>query len=340
MKKSIAARIHSVEKMSHAALARLDRARACVIATFGPLEVHGPHLPLGQDIMEAYSLAKDTAAALLETRPDWHALLLPPVPVATDALPQLGSVNFPFRLVREVAYYTLRPFAQEGFARLAYSSFHGGPRFFLALESAADALAHEFDAATVSLFSAVLNRVEEGKVFFEALAELPERQITFEQVRQDHHAGFVETSFGLHLWPELVDDGWADLPGCVSTSDQGENRANSSFMYQYAKEAPLLDGLRRVKWTAESIARAVKHFRRETYHGYPGLSSAEEGRRMWIHLVRTAANVAGEFIEQGRAFDGHSPLWKFRHIFLSGVINHVLEDQLGLFGPPAGERRN
>jgi creatinine amidohydrolase len=324
-------RVFQLEKMSHSALKKLDREHTCVIATISPLEVHGPHLPLGQDIFEAYTLAQRTAAALAAQYADWNFVLVPPVPVAADALPQMGSVNFPARVVREVAYYTLRPFAQHGFARLAYSSFHGGPRHFLALEAAADALSREFNVAALSMFSAVLKQVEEGKIFFDPIEDSPERRINLDQVRLDQHAGFVETSFGLHLWPELVEPEWPDLPPCVSQPEKAERDANGSFMYQYAKRSDALDGLRRTKWIIEGVARAIKHFRRETYHGYPAFSSAEQGRLMWEHLIDVACGVCREFLEQGRAMDGHSPLWKFRHIFLSGTVNYVLDKQLKIY---------
>jgi len=324
-------RIFRLEKMSHGALTKLDREHTLVLATLSPMEVHGPHLPLGQDVFEAYSLGEQTAALLTKDYPDWNFVLLPPTPVGTDALPKMGSINYPPSVVRDAAYYTLRPFAQHGFARLAFSSFHGGPRHFLALEAAADALRNEFNVAAISMFSAVLRHVEEGKVFFDALENFDGREITLEQMRLDQHAAFVETSFGLHLWPELVDDGWENLPPCISQPEESVGEGNASFMYQYAKKSPGLDSLRRAKWTVESIARAIRHFRRETYHGYPALASAEQGRRMWEHLIEICRQMVGEFLDRGHEMDGHSPLWKYRHIFLSGVVNHVLEDRLKLY---------
>ena len=45
------------EELTHTSASQLDPERTLVIATFSPLEVHGPHLPLGQDVFEAYHLA-------------------------------------------------------------------------------------------------------------------------------------------------------------------------------------------------------------------------------------------------------------------------------------------
>ncbi|MHA1569498.1 MAG: creatininase family protein [Alphaproteobacteria bacterium] len=319
------------DKISHGDMLKLDREKTIVIATLSPIEVHGPHLPLGQDIYEAAALAEHTAEKVIATHPDWTCLLLHPVPVAVDCVPQLGSINYPARLVREVAYWTLRPFAAHGFARMAFSSFHGGPRHITALETAAQQLRDEFGAAAVSLFSAALARVAEGSVHFEAIKDLPECEITLEQLRLDHHAGFLETSFALHLWPELVDEGWDELPVSVAEEENPEREANSSYLFDYAKRAQALDGLKRIYWTASAMSRAVKHFQQNTYHGYPAMSSAEQGRRMFENLVDICAEVVEEFLAKGREMDGHSPLWKYRRLILNPALNKVLEDWLKLY---------
>jgi len=212
-------RLHRLDRISHTALSNLDKSKTAVVASMSPLEVHGPHLPLGQDLMEAYAFAENSMKLFLEKNPDWNVVLLPPVPVATDCVPMLGSVNFPVHLVRDVAYYLLEPFARQGFARLAISSFHGGPRHICALEDAAGALYEKYNVPTVSLFSAVISQITEGDVFMDALSQIEDVQVTTEHMRQDHHAGFVEPSLALVLWPELVEDGWEDLPTCVSDPD-------------------------------------------------------------------------------------------------------------------------
>lgn len=324
-------RVLRAENISHSAIKKLDRERTVVVATLSPLEVHGPHLPLGQDIFEAYALAEKAAEMLAAERDEWTFLLLPPVPVATDCVPHMGSVNFPVNLVRQVAYHLLKPFAQHGFARLAISSFHGGPRHICALEAAADQINREFDVAAASLFSLVLARVQEGNVFYDALRDSPARQINLAQAQLDHHAGFVETSIGLHLWPELMEEGWESLPPCSSQPEDPAQNESSSHLFGHKEERNALQKLRYTLSVGKALSRAVKHYDQHTYHGYPALSSAEQGQLVFDYLAQRCSEILTEFLDRGRELDPHSPLWKFRRLFLSNTVNKIAEDYLKLY---------
>jgi creatinine amidohydrolase len=321
----------NLEKASHKKLLTLDKSKSVVLASVSPLEVHGPHLPIGQDLFEAYSLAGKTAEALAKEHPDWTFLLLPPIPVAVDCVPKLGSVNFPVQLVRDVAYHALEPFAKEGFARLAYSSFHGGPRHIVALEDAADRLTKRYGVPALSFFSVAVSRMMEGNIFHDAVKDMPSCRITLEQTKQDHHAGFVETSMGLHLWPELVEKDWKRLPHSTAEGEDPMKKTNTTFFFGYENEAGLVDQLKRAAARTQSVARAIRHFRSNTYSGFPAFSSPEAGKKMFDHLVGIAKNIFLEFMDRGAEMEGHSPLWPYRAILLNGALNHIVEDWLKLY---------
>src|SRR5262249_40952930 len=55
----------------------IDRARAVVLVTCSPLEVHGPHLPLGADILEGEGLAERAMRFLPEAHRARPFLKLP-----------------------------------------------------------------------------------------------------------------------------------------------------------------------------------------------------------------------------------------------------------------------
>ncbi len=321
-------RILRLDRISQSRLQGLDRERTMVIAALSPVEVHGPHLPLGQDMMEACAITETILERVSRRRREWTFLLLPPVPVAADALPQLGSITFPVSVVRDVAYHLLRPFARFGFSRLAFTTFHGGPRHNCALESAAEKLSRKYDTAVLPFFSAVLSRVMQGSVFFDGIEHTPERRITPDQLRQDYHAGFVETSLGLHLWPELVEDGWQNIPGLVN-ADGTDTTGQDHYLYADDPSGSSLKRLRRVMERVRAMAGSATHFRSHTYRGYPALSSAEEGRDLFEHLAGIGEGVVEEFLDRGKEMDGHSPLWKFRRILLSPAANKVYDTLLG-----------
>ena len=132
--------VFRLDRISHSTLKNLDRSRTAVLVTMSPMEVHGPHLPLGQDWFEAQAILEKTADKMAKERTDWNFVILPPLPIAIDCVPAQGSISYPVQLVRDVAFHTMEPFAKHGFARLAFSSFHGGPRHICALEDACSRL--------------------------------------------------------------------------------------------------------------------------------------------------------------------------------------------------------
>lgn len=317
-------RLLRLERITHTRMKALDPKRTFVLATMSPLEVHGPHLPLGQDVFEARAMAEHAALAVLEKRPDWTVLLVPPLHVAADTLPMLGSVEFSPYLVERVAFALLEPFAKAGFARMGYSSFHGGPRHFLALELAGERLARKFGVAVVSMFSMLLSRVKEGQVFLDAVADAPGRKAELRHMVRDQHAGYVETSMALHLYGSLVENGWQTLPGAVPREEPGAGE-NDSFLFSDDAPGGLFARIGRVKRTATLLMRALKFFRANSYYGYPAFASEEEGRRIFEHLVTLTATAAGDFLDRGMDAGVRSPLWVFRHILLNRPLNAVAD---------------
>lgn len=322
-------RVLHLENMTHAAVKRLDPSRTFVLATLSPIEVHGPHLPLGQDYFEAYALAESAATYLAGRREDWTFLLLPPVPIGADCVPHPGSVPFPVRVVQDVAYHLLEPFARAGFARLGYSGFHGGPRHNCALEAAAARLWKRFGTPCASLFSMVLASVLEGTVFHDAIRDVPGSRITLEQLKADRHAGFVETSLALHLWPELVEDGWSELPGLAVLDEKAQ--ADGSYLFDQGGAESFADRTRRRAATVRSIFRAIKHFVDKTYYGYPDLSSEAAGKALLDHLTGLAAQAAEDLIDRPDEVEVHSPLWKLHKVLLNPAVNKAADGGLRIY---------
>lgn len=54
--------IVNLETITWTELDTLDRSRALVMIPLSPIEEHGPHLPLGTDIIAAADIAAQTAA--------------------------------------------------------------------------------------------------------------------------------------------------------------------------------------------------------------------------------------------------------------------------------------
>lgn len=203
--------IISMPEMTSEDVKKLDRARTCVVLTVGPIEEHGPHLPLGTDLYEAEAVARRLCARLETELPAWTFLLYPWIPIGADCIRYPGTVNLRPGTVKRVVQDIALSLADQGFERIMISSHHGGPRHNLALDAAASAAARRSKARVLSLAGRLIVDLyfQHGLDAFYERFGTPERDRAALDV--DCHAGAFETSEMLLLRPDLVRDAWRGL---------------------------------------------------------------------------------------------------------------------------------
>ena len=290
----------------------IDRAQAVVVVTCSPMEVHGPHLPLGADCLEGAGLAERALAFLPERHRGRSFLRLPFVWAACDAVPQPGTVSF--RPSTTIAF--LRDMgeslARQGFQNVLVSNFHGSPRHFLAIETACHRVSRARGIRMVSIFSLMLTRLGvRGSELGDVLGHL--EGVVKADLTGDTHAGFVETSQLLALHPEWVDPEYKSLPRRTAEIWLGERGR--------APAGGVLGGLR----------TGIEYFREETYSGAPAGASAEVGERILDTLAGRAAEAVAELLDGTLpAEKWHSPFWRLRHLFVNRVAVRLADWALGV----------
>jgi len=286
----------------------LDREQTTVLVTCSPLEVHGPHLPLGADAFEGEGLAERTLRFLPERHQDRTFLKLPFVYAASDPVPQPGSLSF--RPSTTIAFLEDlgRSLAAQGFRNVVVSNFHGSPRHFLAIETACDRVSRERGIQMICLFSAMLSRLNGGgSELGSVLGHLP--GVCEDDFAGDTHGGLVETSQLLALHPEWVDPDHKDLPR-RTVEVWLEERGESQPEEVHGKIAALGGVIR-------SLQAGLRFFQEETYSGDPAKASAELGERILDTLGERSAEVLALLLDGTLPEpEWHSPLWKMRHIFV------------------------
>ena len=274
----------------------IDRERAVVIATCSPLEVHGPHLPLGADCLEGQALAERALRFLPERHRDRTFLRVPFVWAACDGVPQPGTVAFRPSTTMAFLEDMGRSLALQGFRNVMVSNFHGSPRHFLAIETACERITRRHGIRMVPVFSLMLSRLNGGgSELGEVIGHLP--GVVKADLDGDTHAGFVETSQLLALHPEWVDPDYKLLPRRVAASGGG-------------KAGTFLQLLRGVR-------AGIRHFTAESYSGAPAGASAEAGERILDLLAARTAEAIAEILDGTLPPEQwHSPLWKWRLLFV------------------------
>jgi creatinine amidohydrolase len=300
----------------------LDRAAAVVLVTCSPLEVHGPHLPLGADVLEGEGLVERALRFLPGPHRSRTFLKLPGVYAACDGVPQPGTLAFRASTTIRVLEDLGRSLAAQGFRDVLVSNFHGSPRHFLAIEIACDRVTRACGIRMVPLFSMMIARLNGGgSELGEVLGHLP--GVRKQDFVGDTHAGLVETSQLLALHPDWVDPEYKALPRRTVDlwlEERGEPRATVAR----GKLSALPEMLR-------SFRAAMHFFREETYSGAPAGASAALGEQVLDTLARHTAEAIVEVWEDRLPPSRwHSPLWRLRQLFVHPVAIRFFDRLLGV----------
>jgi len=300
----------------------LDRQRCVVLVTCSPLEVHGPHLPLGADALEGEGLAERMLGRLPERHRDRVFLKLPFIYTATDVVPHPGSIFFRPSTTIAVLEDLGRSLAAQGFRDVLVSNFHGSPRHFLAIETACERVSVERGIRMVCVFSVMLSRLTGGSSeLYDVLGDLP--GVHREDLVGDTHAGLVETSQLLALHPEWVERDYAKLPrrtvnGWLAERGEPIPGAESGRLAGYFK-------------MMKEVRDGLRFFRAETYSGAPGAASPELGDRILDTLATHTAAAVAEILDGTLPpSECHSPLWPQRFMFVHPWMVRLFNRFLGI----------
>ncbi len=185
----------------------LDREKTLFVMALSPVEVHGPHLPLGTDVWVAEEIRDRALAKIRKRHPELDFVLFPSYYLGSDTIP--GSADVDSRAVNLVLRGNAAFLAQRGFRYLLVTDNHGGPRHQIATAKAVKRMYEKdgfyivapflsFFRRMVELDPALLSRLGAGKG---ACGD-----------DEDSHAGLNETSIMLKAFPTEVRPEWKGLP--------------------------------------------------------------------------------------------------------------------------------
>jgi len=176
----------------------VERSNATVIIPLGIVEKHGPHLPLGTDLINVREMALRAAA-------EEYTIVFPAYFVGQifEARHQPGTLAYGERLMWDLLQETVDEIARNGIKKIILVNGHGGNNSFLPF-----------------FCQAQLARRRDYAVYLYQPMSDPEADPEIQRLRKttmDMHGGEVETSTMLAHRPDLVDLSQA---GAQSGDDQ------------------------------------------------------------------------------------------------------------------------
>jgi creatinine amidohydrolase len=230
----------------------LDRARTVAVLPVGAIEAHGPHLPLGTDVVIAEAMAR--AGALRIEAEGIAALLLPPLSFTAApfgaAFP--GTLSLAPATVTAIVLGLAHELTRHGFAALAIANAHLDPAHLAALAEA-------------------VTRAREQRmlpVAFPDLTRKPWAPRLSEEFRSGAcHAGRFEGSVVLAARPDLVREpvrkSLAPNPASLSTAIRNgarsfEEAGGPRAYFGWPAEATADEGRATIETLGAILADAVR----------------------------------------------------------------------------------
>jgi len=178
-------------KLNQRDLAGLTRERTVFFFPVGPLEGHGPHLPIGLDLMAAKELSFRLAQQLEKEMPEWTAILMPETSLGIDSNTSTLKLTVRPHVLRDWLVDACRALVKSGFLYFTCVSGHLGPRQLTAIEEAGKIIKRKsgffrrFRGHFLSLSSACVSGKEVSRAPF--------------WVKAEEHGGEKDTSIALGL---------------------------------------------------------------------------------------------------------------------------------------------
>ncbi len=191
-------KVIQMDELSWKQIEELDKKKTIFFLPISPLEEHGPHLPVGTDLLTAKDTATEAIRILNRKNPELTYVLLPAVPLGyckfnTD-FP--GSISVSSKVVRDVIYSIGSSLASHGFKYLIICTYHMAIGHLKGIYSGMERIMRKYDMRICEPWS---------PYFYNDEVEKREPKLGFD-TSKEMHAGFRETSLMKYQYPYLVDE--------------------------------------------------------------------------------------------------------------------------------------
>src|SRR5919107_3449288 len=130
--------LHYLERMTYPQVGSLAARTDLALLPVGPPEAHGPHLPVGTDLIAARELCERAACNLAARDIECLIATLLPYCLAEVAAPFPGTITVRSEIVTALVADICRGLARSGFRRTLIVSGHAEEENLAALEAGAE----------------------------------------------------------------------------------------------------------------------------------------------------------------------------------------------------------
>ena len=196
-------KIIQLEELNWKEIEKLDKEKTIFFIPISPLEEHGPHLPVGTDLLTAIDAAKEAIKKLNKKNPQLTYILFPAIPIGYSKIASCfpGTVSTRVKAIKTIVYDVCSSLAKFGFKYYVICTYH-------------------MDLGHLKGIYAGMNKAMKahnvkisepwGPYFFNKEVEKREPKVGFD-TKKEMHGGFRETSLMKYQYPYLVDESYKKL---------------------------------------------------------------------------------------------------------------------------------
>jgi len=240
----------------------LDKSKTIFFIPLSPLEEHGPHLPVGTDLITTRDAAKEAMKTVSKKQPELAVVLYPPIPLGyakvTTGFP--GTVTTHAKTITSIVTDTIGSLAEYGFRYFVICTFHMDLGHLKAIYRGIQKSARAYPGI----------RVAEpwGPYFYRNEVERRQPKVGFD-TSKEVHGDFRETSLMKYQYPYLVDPFYKGLPSVF------RDLYSPVMLGKTLKDVGVKDG----------------------YVGSPAQADSDYGRWFFQQVVETFAQAALDLVE-------------------------------------------
>ena len=242
--------VHHLRAMTWPAFEALDLGKVVAVLPLGAIEAHGPHLPLGTDIVIAEAMAQ-AGAERLSSR-GYDAVVLPAIPVAPAPFAEAfaGTLDISADATTAIIVGVAKSLGRAGVRTLVIANAHHDPAHVTAIRAA---VANGAAGGAAIVFPDLTRRKWAGR-------------LTDEFRSGACHAGRYEGSIVLAAAPALVDrERLATLPANPRSLVDAIRRGETTFAeaggteayFGWPAEATAIEGREIISRLGDLVADAV-----------------------------------------------------------------------------------
>jgi creatinine amidohydrolase len=192
-----------LEELNWKQIDALDRKKTIFFIPISPLEEHGPHLPVGTDLLTTRDAAKEAIKLVNKKKSDLTTVLFPAIPLGYSKMASgfPGTVSTQVKVLKTIVADICSSLAVFGFQYFVICTFHMDLGHLKGIYSGMNKAMKTYDITIVEPW---------GPYFYHKEVEKREPQVGFD-TKKEVHGCFRETSLMNYQYPYLVDPSYKNL---------------------------------------------------------------------------------------------------------------------------------